>query len=126
MRIYEATSVQPVVFASSFDMSAGRFGSISAGVLGLVGIVISGRTLARSARRTRSDTDVGATDGLRGAIVAMVLGLIAIVVGGLIVATSDGGLGTGNGVGGAIVAMVLGLIAIVLGGLARARRPEVA
>jgi hypothetical protein len=126
MRINEATSVHPVLFAGIFDMSAGRFGAFSAGVLGLVGIVISGRALARSAGRTRSDTDVGATDRLRGAIVAMMLGLIAIVVGGLIVATSDGGLGTGNGLGGAVVAMVLGLIAIVLGGLARARRPEVA
>lgn len=126
MRINEATSVQQVVVASIFDMSAGRFGAISAALVGLIGIVVSGRALARSTGRTRSDTDVDATDGRGGAIVAMVLGLLGVVVGGLIVATSDGGVGTGNGLGGAVVAMVLGLIAVVLGGLARARRREVA
>ena len=83
MRINEATSVQPVVAAGIFDMSAGRFGATASAVLGLVGIVISGRAFARSTGRTRSDTDVGPTDGLGGAIVAIVLGLIAIVLGGL-------------------------------------------
>jgi hypothetical protein len=128
MQTNEAISIQPVV-ASIFDMSAGRFGAIVAAVIGLIGIVISGLALARSNGRTRSDTDIDATDaidGLGGATVAMVLGLIALVLGGLIVSTSDGGLGTGNGLGGAIVATVLGLIAVVLGGLARARRREVA
>jgi hypothetical protein len=125
MQTNEAISIQPVV-ASIFDMSAGRFGAIVAAVIGLIGIVISGLALARSNGRTRSDTDIDATDGARGATVAMVLGLIGMVLGGLIVSTSDGGLGTGNGLGGAIVATVLGLIAVVLGGLARARRREVA
>lgn len=111
MRINEATLVQPIV-AGVFDVSAGRLGAITAGLLGLVGVAISGRALARS--------DVSA------AVVAAGLGVIAIVVGGLVVATSDGGLGTGNGLGGGIVAMVLGLLAIVLGGFARARRQKVA
>jgi uncharacterized protein DUF6223 len=125
MRINEATSVQPII-AGIFDVSAGRFGAIAAAVLGLIGIVIGGRALARSTGRTRSDIDIGATGRRRGAIVAMVLGLIGIVLGGLIVAAADGGVGTGNGLGGAVVAMVLGLIAVVLGGVARARRRKVA
>jgi hypothetical protein len=114
MRINEATSVQPVVVASIYDMSAGRFGATLAAVLGLIGIVISGRALARSRGRGRANSD-----GPGGAAVAIALGSIGIVVGGLIVATADDEVGSGNGLGGAFVAIVLGLIAIVLGGLAR-------
>lgn len=110
----EATSIH-VVAAGVFDISAGRLGAIVAGVVGLIGIVLGGRALARSATRTRS---AGRT--------SMVLGLIAIVLGALVMATSDGSVGTGNGLGGAIVAAVAGLIAMILGGLAQARSREVA
>jgi hypothetical protein len=78
-----------------YTMSPGRIGSIVAGVVGLIGAVIGGRALARSAGRT------GADNGRRGAIVALVLGPIGLAIGGLVVATAKGGAGTGNGVGGA-------------------------
>ena len=123
MHITESAQVQPVT-ASVLAMSSGRLGAVVASVVGLIGIVIGGLALARSAGRARS---AGGT-GNRGAGggVAMVLGLIGVVVGGLIVATADGGLGTGNGLGGAVVAMLLGTIGIVLGGLARARTRRLA
>jgi hypothetical protein len=125
MHINEATSIQPVV-AGLFATSSGRVGSSLAIVVGLTGIVIGGRALARSSGRSRSDTHIGATDGRGRAPVAMVLGLLSVTVGGLTVATADGGVGSGDGIAGSVVAIVLGLVAIVLGGLARARTQEVA
>lgn len=96
-------------------MSVGRLGATAAAATGLIGILLGGRALARSAGRRRSAPGTG-----------MVLGLIAAVLGGLVIATSDGGLGSGNGLGGAVVAIVAGLIAIVLGFLARVRGRGVA
>lgn len=107
-------SVQPAA-ASVYTMSPGRIGAIVAAVVGLIGAVIGGRALARSAGR------LGTGNGRRGAIVALVMGPIGLVIGGLVVATADGGLGTGNGLGGGIVAMMVGLIGMALGGLALAR-----
>lgn len=107
-------SSQPVA-ASVTTMSAGRLGSIAAGLLGLAGVIVGGLALARPASR------IGIGSGRLGAIVAVVSGLIGMALGGLVVATSDGGIGTGNGLGGAFVALVVGLIAVVLGGLALAR-----
>lgn len=98
-----------------YTMTPGRIGAIVAAVVGLIGAVIGGLALARSAGR------IGTGTGRRGAVVALVLGPIGLVIGGLVVATADGGLGTGNGLGGGIVAMVVGLIGITLGGLALAR-----
>jgi hypothetical protein len=106
--------VQPAA-ASVYTMSPGRIGAFVAAVVGLIGAVIGGRALARSAGR------IGTGNGRRGAIVALVLGPIGLVIGGLVVATADGGLGTGNGLGGGIVAMIVGLIGMALGGLALAR-----
>ena len=116
MQINEATVVHPIT-ANVLAMSSGRLGAVVAAVVGLTGIVIGGRALARSA---------GGSGDRRGGAVATVLGLIGILLGGLVVATSDGGVGTGNGLGGAVVAMVLGLVGVVLGGLAMARVREVA
>ena len=65
-----------------------------AAVVGLIGAVIGGLALARSAGR------IGTGNGQRGAVVALVMGPIGLVMGGLVVATADGGLGTGNGLGG--------------------------
>ena len=107
-------SVQPAA-ASVYTLSPGRIGAIVAAIVGLIGAVIGGLALARSARR------VGTGTGRRGAVVALVLGPIGLVIGGLVVATADGGLGTGNGLGGGIVAMMVGLIGMALGGLALAR-----
>ena len=84
-------------------------------LLALVGVVIGGLALRRSAGR------MGTGNGRMGAIVALVAGLIGLVLGGLIVATAEGGPGTGNGVVGGAVALVVGLIAMGLGGLALAR-----
>jgi MFS family permease len=107
-------SLQPAA-ASAYTMSPERIAASMAAVLGLVGAVIGGLALARSADR------IGTSNGRRGAIVALVLGPIGLVIGGLVVATADGGLGTGHGLGGGIVAMIVGLIGMALGGLALAR-----
>ena len=85
----------------------GRLIPSVAALVGLMGVVLGGVALARSAGR------IG--------IAAGVAGLISVIVGGLHAANSAGGIGTGNGLAGAIVAMVVGLISMVLGGLALAR-----
>jgi Family of unknown function (DUF6223) len=121
MQINEATVVHPIT-ANVLAMSSGRLGAVVAAVVGLTGIVIGGRALARSARARSA----GGGGDRRGGAVATVLGLIGMLLGGVVVATSDGGVGTGNGLGGAVVAMVLGLVGVVLGGLAMARVREVA
>ena len=99
----------------AYTPTADRLWATTAAVLALVGVVIGGLALARSAGR------IGTGNGRMGAIVALVAGVIAVVNGGLALATADGGPGTGNGVVGAAVALVLGLIATALGGLALAR-----
>lgn len=98
-----------------YTLTPERIAATVAAVVGLIGAVIGGLALARSAGR------IGAGDGRRGAIVALVMGPIGLVIGGLVVAAADGGLGTGNGLGGGIVAMMAGLIGLALGGLALAR-----
>lgn len=110
-------SVQPAA-ADVYGLTPERIWATAAALLALVGVVIGGLALARSAGR------IGNGNGGRGAIVALVAGLIAVVNGGLNLAVADGGPGTGNGVVGGAAALVLGLIAAVLGGLvvARSRR----
>ncbi len=100
---------------SAYTLTPERIAASVAGAVALIGAVIGGLALARSAGR------IGAGNGRRGAIVALVMGPIGLVIGGLVVATADGGLGTGNGLGGGIVAMLVGLIGMALGGLALAR-----
>jgi hypothetical protein len=107
----EHGSVQPAA-VSVYTMTPGRIAASVAAVVGLIGAVIGGLALARSAAR------IGIGTGRRGAIAALVLGPIGLVIGGLVVATADGGLGTGHGLGGGIVAMIVGLISMALGGLA--------
>jgi len=92
-----------------------RIAATVAAVVGLIGAVIGGVALARSASR------MGTGNGRRGAIVALVMAPIGLVVGGLVVATADGGVGSGNGLAGGVVAIVVGLIGIALGGLALVR-----
>ncbi|AVT28752.1 hypothetical protein C6361_03720 [Plantactinospora sp. BC1] len=101
---------QPVA-ASVTTMSPGRIGSIVAGLLGLVGIVVGALARARSTGR------LGTGNARRGALTAIALGLVGALIGAVVVATSDGGLGTGNGLGGAIVALALGATGMLLGGL---------
>jgi hypothetical protein len=87
-------------------------------MLALVGVVVGGLALRRSAGRIGT--------GRMGAIVALSAGLLAVVNGGLNLAIAKGGPGTGNGVVGAAAALVLGLFGMVLGGLALARRRRAA
>jgi hypothetical protein len=89
--------------------------AVAAVAVGLIGAVIGGLALARSAGR------IGTGTGRRGAIMALVLGPIGLAIGGLVVVTADGGLGTGNGIAGGFVAVIVGLIGMALGGLALAR-----
>ena len=98
-----------------YTLTPERLAASSAAVVALIGAVIGGLALARSAGR------IGTGNGRRGAIVALVLGPIGLVIGGLVVATADGGLGTGNGLAGGGVAMAVGLVGMALGGLALAR-----
>ena len=107
-------SAQPAA-ATVYTMTPERIAASTAALVGLIGAVIGGLALARSAGR------IGNGNGRRGAIVALVLGPIGLVIGGLVVATADGGVGTGNGVAGGVVAMMVGLIGMALGGLALAR-----
>ncbi|MBB6346037.1 DUF6223 family protein [Nonomuraea muscovyensis] len=100
---------------SAYALTSGRLWSAVGALLGLVGVVIGGLALARSAGR------IGTGTGGRGAVVALVAGLAGAVIGALVVAAADGGPGTGYGIVGGYVALVVGLIAMVLGGLALAR-----
>jgi hypothetical protein len=90
-----------------YGLTPRRLWATTAVVLALVGVVIGGRALRRSAGR------IGTGNGR--------LGLIALVNGGLNLAIAKGGPGSGNGVVGGAAALVLGLIAMSLGGLALAR-----
>ena len=107
-------SVQPAA-PTVYTLTPGRMVASAAAMVALIGAVIGGLALARSAGR------IGTGNWRRGAIVALVLGPIGLVIGGLVVATAGGGLGTGHGLGGGIVAMIVGLIGTALGGLALAR-----
>jgi glyoxylase I family protein len=99
---------------------SGRAGATVAALVALVGVVVGGLALRRSARR------LGAGNGRDGAIVALVVGVMGMALAVIHLVTSTGGIGTGNGRGGAIVALVLGLIGVVLGWMAlnRSRRAE--
>ena len=103
--------------AAVYGMTPERMAASTAALIALIGAVIGGLALVRSARRIGNN-------GRRGAIVALVLGPIGLIIGGLVIATADGGVGTGNGVAGGRIAIAVGLIGMALGWLAlvRARR----
>lgn len=94
-------------------ISSGRLGSIVAGVVGLISVVIGRIALTRSAARIGSRR--------LWAIAALVVALIGMVLSGIHLARSSGGFGTGSGRAGAIVALVVGLIGMILGGMALVR-----
>lgn len=110
-----AAGVSEPAATTVYGLTPRRLWATTAAMLALVGVVIGGLALARSAGR------IGKGNGRMGAIVALVAGLIAVVNGGLNLVIAKGGPGTGNGVVGGAVALVLGLIAMALGGLALAR-----
>src|SRR6059058_3673320 len=105
-------SAQPAA-ATVYTMTPERIAASTAALIALIGAVIGGFAVARSAGRIGNN-------GRRGAIVALVLGPIGLVIVGVVVATGDGGFGTGHGLVGGIVAMVIGLIGMALGSLALA------
>src|SRR5262245_32551654 len=107
-------SAQPAA-GPVYTVTPERIVASTAVLLGLIGAIIGGLALARSAGR------IGNGNGRRGAFVALVLGPIGLIIGGLVVATADGGVGTGHGLAGGVVAMMVGPIGMVLGGLALAR-----
>ena len=110
-----AAHVSEPAATSVYGLTLRRLWATTAAVLALVGVVIGGLALRRSAGR------IGTGNGRMGAIAALVAGLIAVVNGGLNLAIAKGGPGTGNGVVGGAAALVLGLIGMALGGLALAR-----
>ena len=113
-----ATHVSEPAATTVYGLTPRRLWATTAFALALVGVVIGGLALRRSAGR------IGAGKGRMGAIVALVAGLIAAVNGGLNLAIAKGGPGSGNGVVGGAAALVLGLIGMVIAGiiLARSRR----
>src|SRR5262245_60274233 len=76
-------SVEPGA-ATVYTFTPERILASLAAVVALVGAVMGGRALARSASR------IGTGNGRRGAIVALVLGPIGLIIGGLVVATAKG------------------------------------
>ena len=106
-------SAQPAA-ARVYTMSSGRLWAAVGMLVGLTGLVIGARALARSRDRSLANARLGP-------VVAVVAGLIGSALGATVVTTSVAGVGTGNGRGGAVLAIVIGLIAMVLGARALAR-----
>jgi hypothetical protein len=99
--------------ASAYTMTPKRFVASGGVATGLVGAVIGGLALTRSAGR--------AANSRRRGMAALVLGASAVAMGGVVVATADGGIGTGNGIAGGIVAIAVGLVGTSAGALALVR-----
>ena len=112
-----AAHVSEPAAATVYGLTPRRLWATTVALLALVGVIIGGLALRRSAGRI----DTGS--GSWRATVALVAGLIAVVGGGLNVAVATGGPGTGNGVVGGAAALVLGLAAMVVGGLTISRLP---
>ena len=115
-----AAHVSEPATTTVYGLTLRRLWATAAAVVALVGVVIGGLAVARSANRFST------TSGRLGAIVALTAGLIAVVNGGLNLAIANGGPGTGNGVVSGAAAFVLRLIALALSGLALARRRRTA
>jgi hypothetical protein len=109
-----AAHVSEPAATTVYGLTPRRLWATAAAGLALVGVIIGGLAVRRSA-------GIGTGNGRLGAIVALTAGMIALVNGGFNLAIATGGPGTGNGVVGAAAALVLGLIGMALGGLALAR-----
>jgi hypothetical protein len=96
-------------------ITSGRAQSLTAGVVGLISLVMGWRAKARSTGRKRT-----------GSIVALGLGLVGMILSVVHLSTSVGAVfGSGSGKAGAIVALALSLLGLGLGGLAfRSSKPE--
>jgi hypothetical protein len=107
-------TVHHLLVADAYGLTAGRFWSLVAALIGLTGVVIGGLVVARSRR-------LGSGVRRRGPVIAVTAGLVGMAIGGLVVAAADGGPGTGYGIVGGYVALVVGLVAVVLGALVMIR-----
>ena len=96
-----AAQVSEPAATTVYGLTPRRLWATTAVVLALVGVVIGGLALRRSAGR------IGTGNWTFWAIVGLVVGLIAVVNGGLNLAIAKGGPGTGNGVVGVAVALAL-------------------
>src|SRR6266545_426333 len=93
-----AAHVSEPAATTVYGLTPRRLWATAAAGLALVGVVMGGLAVRRSAGRT------GTGNGRLGAIVALAAGLIALVNGGLNLAIATGGPGTGNGVVGGAAA----------------------
>jgi hypothetical protein len=100
-------------------LSAGRVTAIVAALLGLLGVVVAGWSLAHREQRRGEQVH-------RPGLMALSVGALAVVLGVVVVASADGGLGTGSGLGGGLVAALIGVVAMVLGGLVVRRHSRTA
>jgi len=98
-----------------YGVTPGRLWATIDAMVGLIGAILAGLSLARFAGR------FGTGSGRRGAIAAAVVGVIVIAYAVLHLTLFTGDFGTGDGRAGAIIAIVMGLISIVLAGLTLAR-----
>ena len=79
--------ISSAMLITASGIGSGRLVPTVAAVVGLIGTVVGGLALARSAGR------IGGGSRRLGAIVALVAGLISLVIGGLHSASSAGGFG---------------------------------
>ncbi|GAA2760321.1 DUF6223 family protein [Actinopolymorpha rutila] len=109
----------------AYTLTAGRFWSLVAMLLGIAGVIVGGLALANRAGGKGNTGSTGSTASTaarrRRAFAALIAGAACTLVGGLVVAAADGGPGTGYGIVGGVMALVVGVVAMLLGGLALAR-----
>jgi hypothetical protein len=110
-----AAHVSEAAATTVYGLTLRRLWATTAALLALVGVVVGGLALRRSAGR------FGNGNVKTWATAALLAGLIAAVNGGLNLAVAEGGPGSGNGVVGGAAALVLGLIGMAAGGLALVR-----
>jgi hypothetical protein len=106
-----ATGLSDPAAITVYGPTSRRLWATTAGALSLVGVVVGGLALSRSARRVGNS-------GRLGAMVALVTCPVAAINGLLVLAVANGGPGSGNGVVGGAGALVLGVIGTALGALA--------
>ncbi len=101
--------------AAATAMSPGRVWSFLGVLVGVAGVVLGSRALARGA----------AVRGPRLAMAGLVAGTVALGLGAFVVATADGGPGTGYGIVGGFVSLAVGLVAVGVSALPLVRRCRV-
>lgn len=93
-----------------YGMTPGRLWATIDAVVGLVSVIIAGRSVTRTGAGRRN-----------GAVVAMVAGLIVIAYAVLHLTLFTGDFGTGGGRAGAIIAILFGVTSVILSGIALKR-----